>query len=202
MKLYYAPGACSVSPHIVLRESGLPFEIEQVNLPEKKTKDGGDFFAVNPKGQVPVLRLDDDSVLTEGAVIVQYVADKAPQSGLMPPAGTMERYRAQEWLNFVASELHKNFGPMLRPTTPEAYREINMQTLTRKFGDLEKHLKGRPYLMGDKFTAPDAYAYTILRWAPRAKIDLASWPTVKAYADRVAARPKVKEALAAEGLTA
>lgn len=202
MKLYFAPGACSVSPHIVLRESGLPFEIEQVNLAEKKTKDGGDWFAVSPKGQVPVLKLDDGNILTEGAVIVQYVADKAPQSGLIPPAGTMERYRVQEWLNFIASELHKNFGPMLRPTTPEAYRESNMQTLARKFGDLEKHLKGKQYLMGDKFTVADAYAYTILRWAPRAKIDLAPWPTVAAYAERVANRPKVKEALAAEGLTA
>ena len=202
MKLYFAPGACSVSPHIVLRESGLPFDIEQVNLAEKKTKDGGDWFGVSPKGQVPVLRLDDGNILTEGAVIVQYIADKAPQSGLIPPAGTMERYRVQEWLNFVASELHKNFGPMLRPTTPEAYRESNMQTLSRKFGDLEKHLKGKQYLMGDKFTVADAYAYTILRWAPRAKVDLAPWPTVVAYAERVAARPKVKETLAAEGLAA
>jgi glutathione S-transferase len=201
MKLYYAPGACSLSPHIALRESGLPFEIEQVNLGEKKLKDGGDFLAVNPKGQVPVLQLDDGSYLTEGAVIVQYVGDKAPKSGLIPAAGTMERYRTQEWLNFIASELHKNMGPLLRPTTPEAYRETAVATINRKFGDLEKHLQGKQYMMGDTFSAADAYCFTILRWAPRAKVSFDAYPAVKAYFDRVGARPKVKEALAAEGLS-
>jgi len=201
MKLYYAPGACSLSPHIALRESGLLFEIEQVNLGEKRLKDGGDFLAVNPKGQVPVLQLDDGSYLTEGAVIVQYVGDKAPKSGLIPAAGTMERYRTQEWLNFVASELHKNMGPLLRPTTPEAYRETAVATINRKFGDLEKHLKGKQYLMGDNFSAADAYCFTILRWTERAKVSLDAFPTVKAYFERVRARPKVKEALTAEGLS-
>ncbi len=201
MKLYYAPGACSLSPHIALRESGLKFDIEQVNLGEKKLKDGGDFLAVNPKGQVPVLQLDEGGFLTEGAVIVQYIGDKAPKSGLIPAAGTMERYRTQEWLNFVASELHKNMGPLLRPTTPDAYREQAMAVINRKLGDLEKHLKGKQYLMGDNFSAADAYCFTILRWGPRAKVSLDAFPTVKAYFERVGARPKVKEALAAEGLS-
>jgi glutathione S-transferase len=200
MKLYYAPGACSLSPHIALRESGLSFDLEQVNLGEKKLKDGGDFLAVNPKGQVPVLQLDDGSYLTEGAVIVQYVGDKAPKSGLIPAAGTMERYRTQEWLNFVASELHKNMGPLLRQTTPEAYREVAVATINRKFGDLEKHLKGKQYLMGDNFSAADAYCFTILRWCPRAKVSMDAFPTLKAYFERVGARPKVKEALTVEGL--
>jgi glutathione S-transferase len=200
MKLYYAPGACSLSPHIALRESGLKFDLEQVNLGEKKLKDGGDFLAVNPKGQVPVLELDEGGFLTEGAVIVQYIGDKAPKSGLIPAAGTMERYRTQEWLNFVASELHKNFGPLLRPTTPDAYREQAMVVVNRKLGDLEKHLKGKQYLMGDHFSAADAYCFTILRWGPRAKVSLDAFPTVKAYFERVGARPKVKEALATEGL--
>ena len=202
MKLFYAPGACSISPHIVLRESGLKFDLDKVNFAEGKTDGGLDFKAINPKSQVPTLQLDDGSVLTEGAVIVQYIADKAPQSGLIPAAGTMERYRVQEWLNFTASELHKNIAPLFRPTTPDAYKEIANQTMDRKLNDLERHLKGKQYLMGDKFTVADAYCYTILRWTPRAKIDLAKYPAVKAYFDRVAARPKVKEVLEAEGLTA
>ena len=202
MKLYYAPGACSVSPHIVLRESGLKFDIEKVNLAEGKTETGADFKAINPKSQVPTFQLDDGSILTEGAVIVQYIADHAPNSGLIPPAGSMDRYRVQEWLNFTASELHKNIAPLFRPTTPEAYKEIGNQVMDRKLNDLERHLKGKTWLMGDTFTVADAYCYTILRWAPRAKIDLAKYPNVKAYHDRVAARPKVKEVLATEGLTA
>lgn len=202
MKLFYAPGACSVSPHIVLRESGLKFDLDKVNFAEGKTESGLDFKAINPKSQVPTLQLDDGSILTEGAVIVQYIADNAPQSGLIPQAGTMERYRVQEWLNFTASELHKNIAPLFRPTTPDAYKEIANQTMDRKLNDLERHLKGKQYLMGDTFTVADAYCYTILRWTPRAKIDLAKYPTVKAYFDRVAARPKVKEVLEAEGLTA
>lgn len=202
MKLFYAPGACSISPHIVLRESGLKFDLDKVNFAEGKTDGGLDFKAINPKSQVPTLQLDDGSVLTEGAVIVQYIADQAPQSGLIPAAGTMERYRVQEWLNFTASELHKNIAPLFRPTTPDAYKEIANQTMDRKLNDLERHLKGKQYLMGDKFTVADAYCYTVLRWTPRAKIDLAKYPAVKAYFDRVAARPKVKEVLEAEGLTA
>jgi len=200
MKLYYAPGACSLSPHIVLREAGLTFELEQVDNKEKKTKSGQNFWDVNPKGQVPVLELDEGGRLTEGPVIVQYLADKKPGSGLAPACGTPERYRVQEWLNFVTSELHKSFGPIFRPTTPEEYKKISKENLGKRFDWLDKQLAGRSYLTGEKFTIADAYLFTVLRWSSRVEIDLAKWPNLKAYVDRVAARPKVREALAAEGL--
>jgi glutathione S-transferase len=200
MKLYYAPGACSLSPHIVLRESGLPFDLEQVDNKEKKTKSGQNFWDVNPKGQVPVLELDEGGRLTEGPVIVQFLADKKPGSGLAPACGTPERYRVQEWLNFTTSELHKSFGPIFRPTTPEEYKKISKENLGKRFDWLDKQLADRQYLMGDKFTIADAYLFTVLRWSPRIEIDLGRWPNLKAYVDRVAARPKVREALQAEGL--
>jgi glutathione S-transferase len=200
MKLYYAPGACSLSPHIVLREAGLNFELEQVDNKEKKTKSGQNFWDVNPKGQVPVLELDEGGRLTEGPVIVQYIADKQPGSGLAPPAGTVDRYRVQEWLNFTTSELHKTFGPVFRPTTPEEFKKLSKENLGKRFDWLNGQLAGRQYLMGDKFTIADAYLFTVLRWSPRIEIDLARWPNLKAYVDRVAARPKVREALQTEGL--
>jgi glutathione S-transferase len=202
MKLYFAPGACSLSPHIVLRESGATFELDQVDNREKKTKSGKDYWTVNPKGQVPVLELDNGELLTEGPVIVQYIADQRPASGLAPAAGTIERYRVQEWLNFITSELHKSFGPIFRPTTPDAYKAISKENLGKRFDWLDGKLAGRQYLMGDKFTIADAYLFTVLRWAARVDIDLAKWPNLKAYVDRVAARPKVHEALKAEGLIA
>src|SRR5499426_375484 len=164
MKLYFAPGACSLSPHIVLREAGQNPDLVQVDLREKKTKDGGDFNKVNPKGQVPVLETDDGIVLTEGPVIVQYVADKAPNSKLAPPAGSKERYQVQEWLNFITSELHKNFGPIFRPTTPDAYKTISKENLGKRFDWLDKQLVSKQYLMGDEFTVADAYLFTVLRW--------------------------------------
>jgi len=200
MKLYFAPGACSLSPHIVLEEAGIAAETEQVNNQEKKTKTGKDYWSVNPKGQVPALQLDNGEMLTEGPVIVQYLADQKPASGLVPAAGTIERYRVQEWLNFITSELHKSFGPIFRPTTPDAYKTISRENLGKRFDWLDKQLAGKQYLMGDKFTVADAYLFTVLRWSPRIEIDLAKWPNVKAYVDRVAARPKVQEALKAEGL--
>jgi glutathione S-transferase len=200
MKLYFAPGACSLSPHIVLREAGQTPELIQVDLREKKTKDGGDFLKINPKGQVPVLQTDDGDTLTEGPVIVQYVGDKAPASKLVPPAGSKERYKVQEWLNFVGSELHKTFGPIFRPTTPDAYKDLSKQNIANRFKFLNEHLAGKQYLMGDTFTAPDAYLYVMTRWAPRVELDLNQWPNLKAYSERVAARPKVQEALKAEGL--
>jgi len=202
MKLYFAPGACSLSPHIVLRETGLNFELEQVNNQEKKTKSGQDFWAVNPKGQVPVLELDNGEKLTEGPIVVQYLADQKPAAGLLPPAGSMERYRVQEWLNFITSELHKSFGPIFRPTTPEEFKKISKENLGKRFDYLDKHFTGRQYLMGDKFTVADAYLFTVLRWTTRIGMDLAKWPNLKAYVDRIAARPKVQEALKAEGLIA
>jgi glutathione S-transferase len=200
MKLYFAPGACSLSPHIVLREAGQNPELIQVNLQEKKTKDGGDFTKINPKGQVPVLQTDDGDTLTEGPVIVQYVGDKAPGSKLVPPAGSKERYKMQEWLNFITSELHKGIGPLFRPTTPDAYKELSKTNVSNRFKWINDQLAGKQYLMGDTFTAPDAYLYVMTRWAGRVGIDIAQWPNLKAFNERVAARPKVQEAIKAEGL--
>ncbi|HXW49810.1 MAG TPA: glutathione transferase GstA [Xanthobacteraceae bacterium] len=200
MKLYFAPGACSLSPHIVSREAGIDLDLEQVDNREKKTKTGQDFWRINPKGQVPVLEIDDGQRLTEGPVIVQYLADQKPASGLVPPAGSLDRYRVQEWLNFVASELHKTYGPIFRPTTPEEYKKISKDNLGKRLDWLDGQLAGKQYLMGDRFTVADAYLFAVLRWTPRIQLDLAKWPNVKAFVDRVAARPKVQEAMKAEGL--
>jgi glutathione S-transferase len=200
MKLYFSPGSCSLSPHIVLREAGANFELEQVNNQEKKTKSGKDYWTVNPKGQVPCLELDNGDKLTEGPVIVQYVADQKPAAGLAGGAGTMERYRIQEWLNFTTSELHKTFGPIFRPTTPDAFKDISRANLGKRFDWIDQQLAGKQYLMGDKFSIADAYMFTVMRWSPRVNIDISKWPNIKAYVDRVAARPKVQEALKAEGL--
>jgi glutathione S-transferase len=200
MKLYFSPGACSLSPHIVLRETGSKFELEQVNLQNKTLKSGGSFLEVNPKGQVPLLLLDDGDKLTEGPAIVQYIADQKPETGLVPKAGTKQRYHVQEWLNFVTSEIHKSFSPLFRPNTPEDYVKIAKEYLGGKFAYLDKHLAGRQYLMGDTFTVADAYCFVITSWSKYKDIDLGQWPNLKTYIDRVAARPKVQEALKAEGL--
>jgi glutathione S-transferase len=200
MKLYYSPGACSLSPHIVLREAGLAFDLEQVDVRAKKTKSGGDFFAINPKGQVPTLVLDDGDILTEGPAVVQYIADKAPASKLMPAAGSKERYHVQEWLNFVTSELHKNFSPLFRPNTPDDYKAIAKENLAARFAFVDKKLAGRQYLTGDTFTVADAYLFVMTNWANVQKIDLAGWPNVSAFRERVLARPKVQEAMKQEGL--
>jgi glutathione S-transferase len=200
MKLYFSPGACSLSPHIVLRETGLPFELEQVDLRARKTKNGADFLQINPKGQVPVLALDDGDLLTEGPAIVQYIADKVPAAGLVPPASSKERYHVQEWLNFITSELHKTFSPLFRPNTPDAYKLIAKENLAGRFGYLDRHLAGRKYLMGDQFTVADAYLFTILNWSTAQSIDLGQWPNVNAYVERVGARPKVQDAMKAEDL--
>lgn len=200
MKLYFAPGACSLSPHIVLREAGYDFELEQVNNQEKKTKSGTDYWTVNGKGQVPVLELDNGERITEGPVIVQYLADQKPASGLAPAAGTMARVRVQEWLNFTGTELHKTMGPMFRPTTPDAYKTISKENLAKRLDWMDKQFSSRSYAAGDAFTVADAYLFTVLRWLPRFEMNLANWPNLKAYFDRIAARPKVQEALRAEGL--
>lgn len=197
MKLFLTPGACSLSPHIVLREAGLPFDAEVVDLKTKKTKSGTDFRAVNPKGQVPTLQIEGGDILTEGAAIVQYLADKKPEAKLAPANGTVERYHLQEWLNFIAAEVHKGFSPLFKPNTPDAYKDIVKENLAAKFDHLSKVLEGRDYLMG-AFTVADAYLYTILTWAKPMGIDLGKWPALKAYFDRVAARPAVKAAHEAE----
>lgn len=200
MKLYFAPGACSLSPHIALREAGLPFDLEQVDLRAKKLKNGADYYQINPKGQVPLLALDDGELLTEGPAIVQYIADKAPASGLIAPAGSKERYRAQEWLNFIASELHKNFSPLFRPNTPDDYKPIAKDNLANRFAYVDKHLSTRPYLIGDGFTVADGYLFTMLKWAKFQSIDLKASPNLLQFMQRVGERPKVQEALRAEGL--
>jgi len=200
MKLYYAPGACSLSPHIVSREAGIDLEFERVDIAQKRTESGKDFWGINPKGQVPVLEIDNGQKLTEGPVIVQYLADQKPGSGLVPAPGTIDRYRVQEWLNFVASEMHKTYGPLFRPTTPEEFKVLSREVIGRRIAWLDKELAGKQYLMGDKFTVADAYLFTVLRWSPRVGVDLSKSPNVTAYIERVAARPKVQEALKAEGL--
>jgi glutathione S-transferase len=201
MKLYYTPGACSLSPHIVLREAGLKFDLERVDLATKKLKDSGaDYLPINPKGQVPVLLLDDGDKLTEGPAIVQYVADQKPESGLAPANGTRARYHLQEWLNFITSDLHKTFSPLFRQTTPEEFVKITKETLANKFAHLDKHLAKNQYLLGDNFTVADAYCFVIVGWSKYKDIDLARWPNLKAYMDRIGARPKVQEAMKAEGL--
>ncbi|HXV24356.1 MAG TPA: glutathione transferase GstA [Alphaproteobacteria bacterium] len=204
MKLYYTPGACSLSPHIVLREAGVPITLERVDLATKKTESGADFTAINPKGQVPALQLDTGDILTEGAVIVQYIADRKPESGLVPPAGSIERYRVQEWLNYIACEVHKTFAPLFNPKTPEASRQINKERLASQFGYLDRHLAKNQHLAGSKFTAADAYAFTVISWSrlPMVAIDLSRWPNLSAFMGKIAARPKVEEAMKAEGLKA
>jgi glutathione S-transferase len=200
MKLYFSPGACSLSPHICLRESGLKFDLEQVDIGTKRTKAGADYTKVNAKGYVPALQLDNGEVLTEGPAIVQYIADQKPESGLVPKAGSMERYRAQEWLNFITSELHKAYGHLFNPGTPDNYKTAIKEKLATRFEFLAKQLDGKPFLMGSQFSAPDAYLFTILGWNPHVGISIDKWPTLKAYGERVAARPQVQAAMKAEGL--
>ena len=198
MKLYFSPGACSLSPHIVLRESGLPFELEAVDLKTKKTKSRADFNTISVKSAVPTLQLDDGQVLTEGAAIVQYLADKAPVMKLAPTAGTLERVRLQEWLNFIATELHKTFSPLFSPATPPETKKLAMDKLRKNFGYVERQLEGKAYLMGEHFTGAVAYLYVMLTWAGLFQMDRAQWPTLAAYFERVSARPAVKAALEAE----
>jgi len=200
MKLYHKPGACSLSPHIVLREAGLAFELERVDLASKKTGSGGDYLGVNPKGYVPALALDDGQLLTEGPAIVQYLADLAPEKHLAPPAGTMARVRLQEWLNFIASELHKGFSPLYNPRAPEEWKGVARELLAKRIALVAERLTGRDYLMGDDFTVADAYLFTVLNWAGFAQVDLSPGPVLGAYQARVAARPAVRAALQAEGL--
>jgi glutathione S-transferase len=200
MKLYYSPGACSLSPHIALAEAGITVEKVKVNLREKKTEAGDDYLKVNPKGQVPVLGLDGGGVLTEGPAIVQYIADKAPNAKLAPANGSNERYQLQEWLNLITSELHKSFSPLFNPTMPEEAKNIFRERISKNLAYINGQLAGKDYLMGSQFTVADGYLFTILRWAIGQKFDLNQHANLKAYFDRVSARPKVKEAMLAEGL--
>ncbi len=200
MKLYYAPGACSLSPHIALREAGLNFDMVKVDLATKEIAGGGDYRRVNPKGYVPALQLDDGQVLTEGPAIVQYIADLRPSMGLAPANGTLERYRLQEWLNFVTSEMHKSYGALFGPTVPEDYKTQLRERIAGRLGPLNELLGKQDYLTGARFSVADGYLFTVLNWSQWTEVDLSPFPNLQAYLKRVAARPKVKDALEAEGL--
>jgi glutathione S-transferase len=200
MKLYYSPGACSLSPHIVLLEAGLPFTLEKVDFKTKKTAAGVDFLTVNSKGFVPALQFDDGRVLTEGPAIVQYLADQKPDSGLAPRAGTFERYQLMEILNYITSELHKSYGPLFNPKISADWKASTLSNLDKKFTWLSGRLGNKNYLLGDNFTVADAYLFTVLSWSAHVAIDLAPWPVLTAYQSRIAQRPKVQQALKEEGL--
>jgi glutathione S-transferase len=201
MKLFYSPGACSLSPHIVLLEAGLTFTIEKTDLRTKKTAAGSDYYATNSKGAVPALQLDDGRVLTEGPAIVQYLADQKPESGLAPRAGTFERYQLMEMLNFITSELHKGYSPLFNPKISADWKASALANLGKKFDWLSGFLDNKTFLMGTAFTVADAYLFTVLRWSEHVGVDLAKWPVLTAYRARVGQRPAVQEALKAEGLT-
>jgi len=200
MQLYFSPGACSLASHITAREAGVNVELKRADTKTKKLEDGSDYFAINSKGAVPALKLDNGQVLTEGVAIMQYIADQKPESGIVPKAGTFERYRVQEWLNYVTSEIHKGFSPLWGDNSAEvkAYAQKNLE---KKFDWLDKQLAGKKYLTGDAFTAADAYLFTVVNWVNFLSIDISKWANLKAFQERVAARPKVQEAMAAEGLT-
>ena len=200
MKLYYAPGACSLAAHIVLCELDLPHELVKVDLKTHITEHGGDFYKVNPKGYVPALELDDGQVLTEDAVLVQYLADLKPGSGLLPPAGSMERWRALEWLNFISSELHKGLGTLFNPAVTPEWRAVVIARVETRLAYLDRLLAEQGYLSGNDFSVADAYLFTIVSWTGIMQIDLTPWPALVAYQARVAARPAVQEAMRSEGL--
>ena len=200
MKLYYSPGACSLSPHIALLEAGLPYDLVKVDLRAKKLENGDDFLKVNPKGQVPALALDSGELMTEGPVIVQMIADKAAVKNLAPARDSAERYKLQEWLNFTTAELHKNFSPLFSPVLPDDTKAFFKDRLMGKFKYIDGALAGHDYLLGKQFTVADGYMFTMLCWADRMKFDLSALPNLVAYKARVAARPKVQEALTKEGL--
>ncbi len=201
MKLYFAPGACSLSPHIVANELGIPVSLVKVDTQKKVTESGADFWAINPKGYVPAVELDNGHVLTEGTAIVQYLADSKPDGKLAPAAGSFERVRLQEMLGYINSELHKSYSPLFNPKTPAETRADREEYLRKRYGLIEKQLEGKQFLFGDQFTVADAYLYTVTNWAAYVKLDLSSFPNLLAFQARVAARPAVQAALKAEGLT-
>ncbi|MGN6701708.1 MAG: glutathione transferase GstA [Burkholderiaceae bacterium] len=200
MKLYYAPAACSLSPHIVLQESGLPFTTEQVDLGAKTTAGGADYRTINPKGSVPALQLDDGEILTEGPAVVQYIADLVPARRLAPPAGTMPRYRVMEWLNFISTELHKGFGPLFDRNAAAEVKAAARDRLASRIDYVESRLRSYGFLTGEEFTVADAYLFTVMRWARHFEFGFDRWPRVEGYLQRVAQRPAVQAALVAEGL--
>ena len=199
MKLYYAPAACSLAPHIALEELGLAYDLVRVDLRTHKLANGIDYYTINPKGYVPVLELDTGERLTEAAVILQYLADRKP--GVLAPAyGTMERYRLNEWLHFISTEIHKQFGPLWHAETPDATKATQRATLGKRFDFVAKALAKQPYLTGGAFTVADAYLFTVTNWSATLNVDLTPWPALREYQARVAARPKVHAAMKAEHL--
>ena len=200
MKLYYSPGACSLSPHIVLREAGVKFNLVKAALQTHTLADGSDYYQITAKGQVPLLELDDGARLSEGPVILQYIADHAPGTGLVPEAGTTERYRVLEWLNFITSELHKGFSPLFNPKMPQDAKEIFVARLKDKYAFVDARLEGKDYLMGAQFCIADAYLFTVTNWAAGVGVDLTGFKNLQAFSARMKARPAVQEAMIAEGL--
>ena len=200
MKLYYSPGACSLSPHIALCEAGIKFDLVKAVLKTHTLADGSDYYQITAKGQVPLLELDDGARLSEGPAILQYIADHAPASGLAPAAGTMERYRVVEWLNFVTSELHKGFSPLFNAAMPPEAKEIFVARLKDKYAFVDARLEGKDYLMGAQFSIADAYLFTVTNWAPNVGVDLTGFKNVEAFSARMKARPAVQDAMKAEGL--
>ena len=199
MKLYYSPGACSLSPHIALYEAGLPFQAVMASTRSHKLLDGTDYYTINPKGYVPLLEFDDGTRLAEGPAIVQWIADQAPEKRLAPPAGTMERYRAQEWLTFIGTEIHKQFSPLFNPALPREAKPLFRQKVLDRLAYVDRQLAGRDHLLGH-FTVADGYLYTVTRWAAPLKLDIAGFANLRAFMSRMAARPAVQQALKAEGL--
>jgi glutathione S-transferase len=200
MKLYYSPGACSLSPHIVAREAGIELELERVDIKTKRTESGANYYEINPKGSVPVLQLDNGELLSEGPVIAQYLADLKPQSKLAPANGTLARYRLQEALGFINSELHKSYSPLFDPSTPETVRSSRKLALQKHYSWLEQRLSKQPWLLGDEFSAADAYLFTVTNWAGHVDLDLSAFSAIAAFQRRVAERPLVQAAMEAEGL--
>jgi glutathione S-transferase len=200
MKLYYAPGACSLSPHIVAREAGLDLELVRVDTKTKTVSKEGDFWAINPKGYVPALQLDDGEILTEGPAVVQYLADRKPESGLAPANGTALRYRLQEMLSYITSEIHKAYSPLFNPKVSTEVRNERTEYLQKRYEFLERHLAVHDYLVGDRFTAADAYLFVVTNWSKSAQVDLSGFPNVLAFQKRIAARPAVQAAMRSEGL--
>ncbi len=200
MKLYFSPGACSLAPHIVLCEAGLPFTLEKVNVATHVLAVGGDYYAINAKGQVPLLELDDGERLSEGPVIAQYIADQAGNTTLMPAAGSLARYRVMSWQNYITSELHKSFSPLFSPAFDATAKALHSQLLRKKYDWVDSQLADTPFLTGDSFTAADAYLFTVTGWAKLVGLDLSDLPHLQAFLARVASRPAVQAAMKAEGL--
>ena len=201
MKLYYSPGACSLSPHIVLHEAGLAFELVMAPTKTHKLQDGTDYYTINPLGYVPMLELDDGTRLREGPAIVQYVADQVPAKNLAPANGTLPRYRLQEWLTFIGTEIHKSFSPLFNPAMPEEGKQIYRERLANRFEFVNRELEGKQYVMGDHFTVADAYLFTVTRWTKPMQIDTSRYPNLMAHNARVEARPAVQMALQHEKLS-